>query len=116
NNRVAITIAIDSREVIVVLTPDPDRPNLSDVLYRDADGNIVQLLVDTRGRPLTATVDGRVLEFSNYSGSSVDVRDSDTSPRNQFQRIQTTPSTTQIREDILSLLGQVRPASADEND
>jgi len=72
NNRVAITLAIDSREVLVIMSPDPSSPSLSDVLYRTPEGTIVQIRIDTRGLPRTAVSDSGSISFTNYTPFTFD--------------------------------------------
>jgi hypothetical protein len=109
NNRVAITIAIDTREVIVIMTPDPLNPSLSDVLYRSADGNIVQIKISPRGLPQRALTDVSIQNFLRYTPLSVDIElfvNGESSPRS---------STAFLTEEVFSLLGQVRAFSEEES-
>lgn len=71
DNKVATTMAIDSRETIVVLEPAPGSPSLLEVLYQSTDNLSAQILVGTDSLPREANTDDSKIVFSNYTDSSV---------------------------------------------
>jgi len=72
NNRVATTMAIDSRETIVVLEPAPGSPSLTEVLYQTTDAsNNAEILVGSDSLPQLANTDDSNIAFSNYTSNSV---------------------------------------------
>jgi hypothetical protein len=108
NNRVAITLAIDTREVLVIMSPDPSDPSLADVLYRSSDGSVTQIEIDRRGRPRRAFLDSAMVQFTGYTSESVDTTIATSS--------MTFPSIpTEIRDEVRELLAFVREATTDDS-
>lgn len=73
NNRVATTIAIDTKESMVILEPAPGSPSLTEVLYQTPDSQTVQILVGSDSLPVEARTADSLVKFSNYTDNSVTV-------------------------------------------
>ncbi len=71
NNRVATTIAIDSRETIVVLEPAPGSASLTEVLYQSTDQFTAEILVSSDSLPNLANTDDSIVDFSDYTDENV---------------------------------------------
>lgn len=94
NNRVATTVAIDTREAVVILSFDPSNPSLADVLYRTGDGRVAQITIDADGRPLSAVAEGYEVSFTEFQDGTVSVSSVATSEATQVE----------VESDVLGLL------------
>lgn len=73
NSRVAVSVAINNQESLVILNSGAGNSDIAQVLYRGADGAVALINVNSSGVPLSATTSDSSVVFRNFNGSTVDV-------------------------------------------